>query len=142
MKKYFTFVIIIIISWSCEKNTLTEFSDDSDTAVVLDTIRFSNLTSLFKNQCYHCHSESSLSFYGLNLDSYQSTITGSINGPVVVPFKPFESLLYIKCTEDFPENSTLSAAGLRMPEDSPDYFDNNPEKLKLIFDWIDQGCLE
>ena len=28
-----------------------------------------------------------------------------------------------------------------MPEDKPDYFEENPEKLKLIFDWIDQGCI-
>ena len=141
MKKYFTYLIFIIF-WSCERNTVTEPSDNDDTSVITDTIRFADLTNLFENQCYQCHSESSLSFSGLNLDSYESTMAGSMNGPVVTPFKPFESLLYIKCTENFSENLSLNNAGKRMPEDNPDYFEENPEKLKLIFDWIDQGCIK
>tara|TARA_Y100000768_G_C23426026_1_gene428274 strand:+ start:102 stop:527 length:426 start_codon:yes stop_codon:yes gene_type:complete len=141
MKKYL-FIILFVGVWSCEKNKLTEPNDNEDSITVLDTIRFADLTNLFKNQCYQCHSESSLSFYNLNFDSYESTMAGSINGPVVTPFKPFESLLYIKCTENFSENLSLNNAGKRMPEDNPDFFNNNPEKLKLIFDWIEQGCLE
>ena len=141
MKKYFAYLILIIF-WSCERNTVTEPSDNDDTSVITDTIRFNNLNNLFRNQCYQCHSESSLSFSGLNLDSYESTMAGSMNGSVVTPFKPFESQLYIKCTENFLENSNLNAGGRRMPEDNPDYFEENPEKLKLIFDWIDQGCIK
>ena len=140
MKKYFTYLILIIFC-RCERNTVTEPSDNDDTSVITDTIRFNDLNNLFRNQCYQCHSESSLSFSGLNLDSYESTMAGSMNGSVVTPFKPFESLLYIKCTENFLENSNLNAGGRRMPEDNPDYFEENPEKLKLIFDWIDQGCI-
>ena len=136
------FILLFLGIWGCEKNKLTEPSSNEDSITILDTIRFADLTNLFKNHCYQCHSASSLSFYGLNFDSYESTMVGSINGPVVTPFKPFESLLYIKCTEDFSENLSLNNEGKRMPEDNPDFFDNNPEKLKLIFDWIKQGCIE
>ena len=79
MKKYFTYLILIIF-WSCERNTVTEPSDNDDTSVITDTIRFNDLNNLFRNQCYQCHSESSLSFSGLNLDSYESTMAGSMNG--------------------------------------------------------------
>ena len=45
------------------------------------------------------------------------------------------SMLYLKCAG---EHST----GDRMPQGSPNYFDNNPDKLQLIYDWINFGCIE
>ena len=141
MKKYFTFLIFIIF-WSCEENTPTKSNDNEDTPVVLDTVRFNNLNNLFKNQCYQCHSEEGFSFYGLNLDTYGNVMSGSINGPVVIPFEPYQSLLYIKCTPEFLQNSELNTGGERMPKENESFFDNNPEKLQLIHDWIKDGCIE
>ena len=69
-------------------------------------------------------------------------MSGSENGPVVIPFEPYESLLYVKCTPQFLENSSLITGGDRMPKDNESFFDNNPEKLRLIYDWIVGGCLE
>tara|TARA_Y100000739_G_scaffold209792_1_gene199924 strand:+ start:510 stop:935 length:426 start_codon:yes stop_codon:yes gene_type:complete len=141
MKKYFA-LLTFIFFWSCENNTPTEPNDNEDSPLVLDTVRFSNLTNLFKNQCYQCHSEEGFSFYGLNLDTYGNVMSGSINGPVVIPFEPYQSLLYIKCTPEFLQNSDLSTGGERMPKENESFFDDNPEKLQLIHDWIKDGCIE
>ena len=115
---------------------------DLETMDSRDTVKFSNLKNLFKNQCYSCHSEEGFTFYGLNLDSYQNIMMGSSNGAVVVPFKPYESLLYTKCSGEFLSNPDLGDGGNRMPEDDRDYFDENPEELELIYNWINDGCLE
>ena len=139
MKKYL-FIVLLVGVWSCEENKIT--NQNEDTVVVLDTIRFTQLTNLFRNQCYQCHSEEGFSFYGLNLDSYENIMAGSENGPVVVPFEPYESLLYVKCTADFLQNSDLITGGDRMPKSNESFFDDNPEKLQLIYDWIIGGCLE
>ena len=85
MKKYL-FIVLLVVVWSCEENEITKQNEDEDTVVVLDTIRFTQLTNLFRNQCYQCHSEEGFSFYGLNLDSYENIMVGSENGPVVIPF--------------------------------------------------------
>ena len=60
---------------------------------------------------------------------------GSQNGPIVVPFDPENSLLYTKCSGDHID-------GDRMPQDNVNFFDNRPDKLQMIYDWILQGCLE
>ena len=140
MKKIFAFLIFIFF-WSCENNTPTKPTSE-DPTTVLDTVRFNSLTNLLKNQCYQCHSEEGFSFYGLNLDTYENVMSGSINGPVVIPYEPYQSLLYIKCTPEFLQNSDLSTGGVRMPKDNESFFDNNPEKLQLIHDWISDGCIE
>ena len=133
------FTILLVVFWSCEENKIIK--QNEDTVVVLDTVRFNQLANLFRNQCYQCHSEEGFSFYGLNLDSYENIMAGSENGPVVVPFEPYESLLYVKCTADFLQNSDLITGGDRMPKSNESFFDDNPEKLQLIYNWIIGGCL-
>jgi len=132
------FIVLILgpAFWGCNEQ-VNENSENTnqDTVMFGDTIRFKDLSPLFQNKCYHCHSESEYSFYALNLDTYENTMAGSQNGSIVSPYKPNESLLYTKCSEDFVE-------GERMPQDNISYFDNNPEKLQLIYDWIHFGCLE
>ena len=140
MKKIFAFLIFIFF-WSCENNTPTKPTSE-DPTTVLDTVRFNSLTNLLKNQCYQCHSEEGFSFYGLNLDTYENVMSGSINGPVVIPYEPYQSLLYIKCTPEFLQNSDLSTGGVRMPKENESFFDDNPEKLQLIHDWIRDGCIQ
>ena len=141
MKNYLIIVLLVVVL-SCEEYKVNEKNDDEDTAVVLDTIRFTQLTNLLRNQCYQCHSEEGFSFYGLNLDSYENIMAGSENGPVVIPFEPYESLLYVKCTPGFLENSALITGGDRMPKENESFFDDNPEKLQLIYNWIMGGCLK
>ena len=143
MKKNIPPILLFIFSLlstvfiiSCEDNEKIANSDqDQDTIAVVDTVRFGDLTTLFENRCYHCHSEPEYSFYALNLDTYENTMLGSQHGPIVVPFEPEQSLLYTKCSGEHTE-------GERMPQDDLNFFDNKPEKLQLIYDWIHYGCLE
>ena len=128
------FVLSTLIFVSCEDNE--ELAEkDQDTIATTDTVRFQDLNTLFQNRCYQCHSEQEYSFYALNLDTYENTMLGSQNGSVVVPFEPEQSLLYNKCSGEHTE-------GERMPQDDLNYFDEHPEKLQLIYDWIYFGCLE
>ena len=130
-KLHINVIIITIMSLfiiiSCAEN--------QDNIESEDEVRFSDLEGVFTNQCYRCHSESQYSFYGLNLDTYEKTMAGSIHGPVVKPYYPEESLLYLKCTD-------APISGDRMPHDNPNFFINKPEKLQLLYDWIQDGCLE
>ena len=143
MKKNIPPILLFIFSLlstvfiiSCEDNEKIANSDqDQDTIAVVDTVRFGDLTTLFENRCYHCHSEPEYSFYALNLDTYEKTMLGSQHGPIVVPFEPEQSLLYTKCSGEHTE-------GERMPQDDLNFFDDKPEKLQLIYDWIHFGCLE
>ena len=129
-------VLSTVFVISCEDNEEIANSDqDQDTIAIVDTVRFGDLTTLFENRCYHCHSEPEYSFYALNLDTYENTMLGSQHGPIVVPFEPEQSLLYTKCSGEHTE-------GERMPQDDLNFFDNKPEKLQLIYDWIHFGCLE
>ena len=109
--------------------------DQNNIEIEEEEVRFTDLEGLLTNQCYRCHSESQYSFYGLNLDTYENTMAGSIHGSVVVPYNPEESLLYLKCTD-------APISGDRMPHDNPNFFVNKPEKLQLLYDWIQDGCLE
>ena len=143
MKKIIPPILLFIFSvlstvfvLSCEDNDKIVNSDqDQDTIAIVDTVRFGDLTTLFENRCYHCHSEPEYSFYALNLDTYENTMLGSQHGPIVVPFEPEQSLLYTKCSGEHTE-------GERMPQDDLNFFDDKPEKLQLIYDWIHFGCLE
>ena len=131
--------ILLLLIWflatSCQDNLNNDSDSLSDTSISIDTIRYSDLERLFTNQCYQCHSEKEYSFYALNLDSYENIMAGSQNGQVVIPNDPINSLLYLKCAGEH-------SSGDRMPQGSPNYFDNNPDKLQLIHDWINSGCIE
>ena len=127
--------LIWFLATSCQDNLNNDSDSLSDTSINIDTIRYSDLERLFTNQCYQCHSEKEYSFYALNLDSYENIMAGSQNGQVVIPNDPINSLLYLKCAGEH-------SSGDRMPQGSPNYFDNNPDKLQLIHDWISFGCIE
>ena len=131
----FLLVIMMFIVPSCEDSNNLSQNSDQDTLITNDTVLFQDLTTLFENRCYACHSEKEYSFYALNLDSYENTMLGSQNGPIVIPFDPENSVLYNKCSGEHID-------GDRMPQDNFKFFDDNPDKLQLIYDWILYGCLE
>tara|TARA_Y100000590_G_scaffold452216_1_gene594910 strand:+ start:332 stop:757 length:426 start_codon:yes stop_codon:yes gene_type:complete len=137
-KLYFIPIIVflstLIIPFSCE-GPIEDDKTEEENVFAEDTVRFQDLTTLFENRCYHCHSEQEYSFYALNLDSYENTMLGSQNGSIVTPFEPENSLLYTKCAGTHLE-------GERMPQDDTTYFNTHTDKLELIYDWIYFGCLE
>jgi hypothetical protein len=61
----------------------------------------------------------------LNLTTYQTALTGSVNGAVIIPGNPDGSLLVQKQSGDQPHFGQLS-----------------PEELKLVIDWILAGAPE
>ena len=141
IRKYLLVAIAFGLT-SCEREDTIVNSGNLDNNLNQDTVRYSDLRNLFRNQCYGCHSQTNMSFSGLNLDSYENVMSGNMNGPVAVPYKPLDSPLYTKCTPDFLANPSLNNGGSRMPEDNETFFDQYPEKLELIYNWIYFGCLE
>ena len=121
IRKYLLVAIAFGLT-SCEREDTIVNSGNLDNNLNQDTVGFSDLRNLFRNQCYGCHSQTNMSFSGLNLDSYENVMSGNMNGPVAVPFKPLDSPLYTKCTPDFLENPSLSNGGSRMPEDNETFF--------------------
>jgi mono/diheme cytochrome c family protein len=78
---------------------------------------------IFQARCGTCHSNGGM--LGLNLTTYQTTMAGSINGPVIVPGNPDGSLLVHKQSFNQPHFGQLA-----------------PEELKLVIEWILAGALE
>jgi hypothetical protein len=62
---------------------------------------------------------------GLNLTSYSTALSGSQNGPVIVPGNAEKSLLIQKQTGEQPHFGQLS-----------------PEELELVTQWINAGAPE
>lgn len=85
----------------------------------------------FNSNCIGCHGGSG----GLTLTSYTTLMAGdSDHGPVITPYDGENSVLVQKLGSNPP-------FGSRMPRDNPSYFDNHPEELQTIKDWIDAGAL-
>lgn len=128
------FLQCMLIVICCEDDNPQVDVNENEPVIEEDTIRFSDLRNTFKNKCYHCHSRE-FSFFALEIDTYDNTMLGSINGPIVIPYEPESSLLYTK-------SAGLHSMGDRMPYDDNNFFDREPDKLQLIYDWILYGCLE
>jgi hypothetical protein len=79
------------------------------------------LLPLFTNRCGSCHGQTALA--GLNLTSYESTMSGSENGAVIIPGDPQASLLIQKQTASQPHFAQLSQ-----------------EELELVEEWISAGA--
>ncbi len=78
---------------------------------------------LFTSRCGSCHGENGI--MGLNLTTYQGTMQGGSNGPVIVPGDAVGSLLVQKQSGAQPHFGQLT-----------------PEELKLVIDWINAGAPE
>lgn len=78
---------------------------------------------IFQARCSSCHGTGGIQ--GLNLTTYQTTLAGSTNGPVILPGDPDNSLLVKKQTADQPHFGQLA-----------------PEELKLVIEWIKAGAPE
>ena len=55
------FKIKILLFWllvtACQDNLNNDSDSISDSSTGIDTIRYSDVETLFANQCYQCHSE-------------------------------------------------------------------------------------
>jgi len=95
-----------------------EIPENSEEISYMGTVR-----SILLNRCGACHSEEGQA--GLNMTSYQSLLTGSDNGPVIMPGDPDKSLLLTKTVE--PGSHFAQFTQL---------------ELELIRSWISDGAVE
>jgi uncharacterized membrane protein len=98
----------------------------SETTVSVENVSYSrDIYPLVERRCIKCHSGDFPS-EGLNLESYESLMSGSQNGQVIVAGDSNNSLLFekIKSGEMPKRGSDLTA-----------------EQIQLIQQWIDEGAL-
>jgi cytochrome b subunit of formate dehydrogenase/cytochrome c5 len=81
-----------------------------------------DVAPIVQEKCGTCHTTADLT--GLALDTYENTLAGGANGPVVIPGDSADSVLY-----------TLQAAG-----GHPGSF--TEDELALVREWIDAGAQE
>ncbi len=80
---------------------------------------------IFEATCIKCHGVEKVS-RGLDLTSYEKTMTGSVKGPVVLPGDADKSLLV-----------KLSVEG-KMPKQGAKL---TPEQIEIVRNWVIQGAL-
>ena len=80
---------------------------------------------ILESRCGTCHMGEFVS-EGLDMDTYESLMAGSQNGPVIIPSHANESLLIEKVTEG------------KMPKKGPKL---TPAQIQIITDWINAGAL-
>lgn len=80
---------------------------------------------ILESRCATCHMGEFVS-EGLDMNTYESLMAGSQNGPVIVPGNARKSLLIQKVTEG------------KMPKRGPKL---TPAQIQVITDWIDAGAL-
>jgi nitrate/TMAO reductase-like tetraheme cytochrome c subunit len=78
---------------------------------------------LLKERCSACHGENAMK--GLDLTTYQTTMSGSVDGPVITPGDPENSLLIKMQSGNQPHFGQLT-----------------PEELALVKQWIEAGAPE
>ena len=89
-----------------------------------EEITYGNVAGpLLIQRCGSCHGENPM--VGLDLTSYETTMAGSDNGPVIIPGDPAGSLLIQVQSGEKPHFGQFS-----------------PEELDLIAQWIDTGAAE
>jgi len=88
-----------------------------------DTLNFNQISSLFESRCTSCHGVDGLQ--GLNLSTYEQSMLGGINGPVINPGDPENSLLIQKVTSGQPHFNQFTS-----------------QELDLIITWIENGAVD
>lgn len=92
----------------------------------IETPGWDDVMPVFKKRCFNCHSRHGTP-KGLRLDSYEATVAGGSDGPVVLPGNAMESELVMRIRgESVP----------RMPFLGPPLPD---EEIDLIVRWIEAG---
>ena len=80
---------------------------------------------ILESRCRKCHMGKHVS-EGLDMNTYETFLAGSQNGPVIVPGDANDSLLIQKVTEG------------KMPKRGPKL---TPAQIQIITDWINAGAL-
>ena len=122
MNKQFFILLIAVLLVS----TYAVFRIGSTGAAPSVEISYANdVRPILESRCGSCHMGEFVS-EGLDMNTYESLLVGSQNGPVIIPGDANDSLLVQKIT-----------AG-KMPKRGPKL---TPAQIQIITDWIDAGAL-
>ena len=99
---------------------LPEIEED----LVDDEVTYESIVGpLLIQRCGGCHGDNPIA--GLDLTTYEKTMQGSDNGPVVLPGDPANSPIILVQVDDQPHFAQFS-----------------PDELDLVTRWIENGALE
>lgn len=122
MNKQFFMILVAVLLVS----TYAVFRISSPGVAPSVQVSYANdVRPILESRCATCHMGEFVS-EGLDLDTYESLLAGSQNGPVIVPGDAKDSLLIEKVTEG------------KMPKKGPRL---TPNQIQIITDWINSGAL-
>jgi hypothetical protein len=124
MKKQI-FLLIIAVIFVSVFAILRFGSTEAAPSVKTEVSYAKDVRPILESRCGSCHMGEFVS-EDLHMDTYESLMEGSDNGPVIVPGEADESLLVEKITEG------------KMPKRGPKL---TPVQIQTIKDWIDAGAL-
>ncbi len=111
--------VFLVSAYAVFSNSATGAAPHSNVSYTKD------IRPLLENRCGACHMGKMVSA-GLNMETYQSLMTGSENGTVILPGDARGSLLIEKLTSG------------QMPKRGPKL---TPTQIQAITDWINAGAL-
>lgn len=121
MKKLLIPVLVIFLA-----SAYVILQNGISAAVPSDEVSYANdVRPILESRCATCHMGDFVS-EGLHMDTYESLMAGSQNGPVIVAGDASESLLVQKVTEG------------KMPKKGPKL---TSAQIQTIIDWIEAGAL-
>lgn len=88
-----------------------------------------DIQPIFEKRCVGCHSATA-TMGSLNLETFEGLMKGGNNGPVVVPRKSKESMLYLSVVGQAPNIGRMPFSNDVMPAD----------EAESIREWIDEGA--
>jgi mono/diheme cytochrome c family protein len=122
MNKQFVIVLIAVLLVS----TYAVFRIGSTDAAPSAEVSYAkDVRPILESRCATCHMGDFVS-EGLDMNTYESLMVGSQNGPVIIPGDASASLLVQKVTDG------------KMPKKGPRL---TPAQIQIIKDWIESGAL-
>lgn len=122
MKKQFVILVVAIFLIS----TYAVLRGGLIRAVPMTEVSYAkDVQPILESRCSQCHIGESVN-KDLHMDTYESLLAGSQNGPVIIPGNAAGSLLVQKLESG------------KMPKRGPKL---TPEQIQIIKDWIDSGAL-
>jgi hypothetical protein len=120
-KQLFTLLIAVFLVF-----VYAIFRGGSTKAASTSTVSYTkDVRPILESRCGQCHMGKFVS-KDLNIDTYESLMAGSQNGPVIIPGNASDSLLIQKVVDG------------KMPKRGPKL---TPAQIQTIKDWIDAGAL-
>lgn len=103
----------------------TETPPPTDTAAAVAVSFANDVMPILQSRCFNCHGGEQTK-EGLSVASYETLMAGSVNGPVVIPGDPDNSLLVQQLLNG------------KMPKRGPKL---TPAQIQIIIDWVLGGAL-